>query len=431
MTPGEMAGVASAIVAILVVVVATSKFIFKASFERREAALIGEKDSLERRLSDLDLEYSELRSSVTRAGSIGQGALETKMQIDDDLLRIMRVIHAERGSIYIPLTATSSQRPTRLVFLSIKPSGPIAEMLRRQRIPLDSDTGTCFRTGKPYLDPNPNEGPRRFHEADQVSGHTTKSTLSVPLVDRGDIIGVLQLLDKEEAIGFHDGDVGLVEPLAADLAPKVANLLRFPNYLELLGLIPDREAEAATIMFCDLTNSQTLFNQSEGTSYAIQHINEYLEVVCASALTCGGVVDVYQGDGAMLVFNVPPRLGDDHSLVAAKAALEIQQAFERLKNRWIIMKDPVQGLYSRIGLASGPVVQAPIGHPQTRHLTIFGTCVNVASALCEAAPRDRNNVVVDEHVYERTAAELDMMLLPAKNLGKAAPLITSAYELHG
>ena len=53
-------------------------------------------------------------------------------------------------------------------------------------------------------------------------------------------------------------------------------------------------------MFCDLTSSSTLF-QELNVSAAVQHINEYLQVVCDVAFSHGATVDKYMGDGALFV----------------------------------------------------------------------------------------------------------------------------------
>ncbi|MBI4481377.1 MAG: hypothetical protein HY652_00665 [Acidobacteria bacterium] len=84
---------------------------------------------------------------------------------------------------------------------------------------------------------------------------------------------------------------------------------------------------------------------------------------------------------------------------------------------------------TRLAIAYGPVHQAVIGHPQYQHVTIIGTPVNIANHLCEAAVRDRNIILLDEHLCKKLADQVVVHQLPKENLGKAISLISSGYEL--
>ncbi len=109
-------------------------------------------------------------------------------------------------------------------------------------------------------------------------------------------------------------------------------------------------------------------------------------------------MDKYVGDGVLLRFNVPRRV-KDHPYQAVIAALEMKAAFERLKDDWITMGEPLTSLYTRIGIAYGEVHEAIVGHPQYQYVTVFGQPVNIAVNLCEAAVRDKNVIIVDERIY--------------------------------
>ncbi|MDQ1274172.1 MAG: hypothetical protein QG591_2802 [Planctomycetota bacterium] len=216
---------------------------------------------------------------------------------------------------------------------------------------MQSSAGRCFRTGRPYASPNSKTDPKHYGKADLVSGYHTENMLNYPLKQGAEVVGVLQLLNKEDSERYADDDIPIVERLAVGLAPKVSGFVRAPENLEILGIMPERDAEYATVMFCDLTRSSALF-QELNVSAAIQHINEYLEKTCDIGLTYGATVDKYIGDGVLLRFNVP-RPVKDHPFKAVTAALEMKAAFEKLKSEWITMGEPLVGLYTRIGIAYG------------------------------------------------------------------------------
>ncbi len=60
-------------------------------------------------------------------------------------------------------------------------------------------------------------------QVDQASGFKTKSALCVPMLVGGELIGVLEVLNKRSETGFSDSDKGLLESLAGLAALAIAN----------------------------------------------------------------------------------------------------------------------------------------------------------------------------------------------------------------
>ena len=71
----------------------------------------------------------------------------------------------------------------------------------------------------------------------------------------------------------------------------------------------------------------------------------------------GGTVDKFLGDGAMFRFNVPHEISD-WRMQAIRATLAMRSAFEVQKDVWRRAGMPVNALFTRIGVASGPVREA-------------------------------------------------------------------------
>ena len=99
-----------------------------------------------------------------------------------------------------------------------------------------------------------------------------------------------------------------------------------------------------------------------------------------------------------------------------------------MKREWLTMGDVVGGLFTRAGLAYGPVQKATVGHPQYQYLTVFGRAVNAAVNLCENATRDRNVVVVDQLLFEEISKQFHIDHV-ASDLGKASNYTSAAYEV--
>ena len=429
MTPTEIIGLITGVLTVLGVIVTITRYLTQLQFRITQERLEAEKEAAEKRSRDLEARYQDLLNQLAIAKRVGTTAIVRKMAIDEELLSIMKVMRAQAGSILIPITRKASREISGLAFLSIQPLGEQSARLKRKIIPLQSSAGSCLRTGKPYASPDSKSDPTHYDKADLISGYRTEDMLNYPLIYQGEVIGVLQLLNKEGAERFTESDIPFVEPFAKSLTEKVAEFIYVPENFEILGFMQEREPEYATIMVWDLTQSSLLFREL-GTSVAIQHINENFEKLCDIALRYGATVDKYIGDGVILKYNVPRRV-KDHPYQAVAAAMEMKLGFERLKGEWLTMGEPLTGLYIRIVIAYGQVYEAVVGHPQYQYVTVFGQPVNVAINLCEAARRDRNVIIIDERAYRELSGKILAEQISREQMGKASSWIQTAYEVRG
>jgi class 3 adenylate cyclase/tetratricopeptide (TPR) repeat protein len=133
-------------------------------------------------------------------------------------------------------------------------------------------------------------------------------------------------------------------------------------------LAPEAPADVrkiVTVLFCDLVGSTSLGDRADP-----ELLRELMARYHAELRTIlerhGGTVEKFIGDAAMAVFGIP-RAHEDDALRAARAALEVREAVERL------------GLQARIGINTGEVVA---GEGET---LVVGDAVNVAARLEQAA----------------------------------------------
>jgi adenylate cyclase len=176
-----------------------------------------------------------------------------------------------------------------------------------------------------------------------------------------------------------------------------------------LGITPERVGESATIVFSDISNSSELsLHLNEAT--VIDLVNDYFETLGDVALSTGGAIDKFMGDGFMLTFNVG-RPAPDHEFMAIEAALQMQTAFDTLKKKWQIYEIPP--LFNRIAIESGRVLPAMMGHWHLKQATVMDEAVNVASALCEGAPRNRNTIVIGSELWSKVSSRVKARELAA------------------
>lgn len=408
MSPDAWIGVGAGIVGIVGALLAGTHYLVRAPLEAANARVEAEKTQvegsradLERRLEhererreELDGRYETLRRDFIHFRQ-GKASIPLKHEIENLLREAMEALGVNEGSILVPGPPPNS---SRFVFLAIY--GPAAEKLRRAKLPISQGiVGRVFASGTPHNTFNAQRDPSFFIGMDEKGEHHTQAMLTIPLQYHGKVIGVIQFLNK--AAGFSATDETVASEFADLLAPKVIAFTHDPENFELLGLASQSEEREATIAFCDLTSSSLLLEQMNVLS-AIDCINEYLEQQCDVAMRFGATVDKYLGDGAMLRFNVPRRITEaDHAVRAVEAAVEMQVLFKRLKSGWLSEGLPVNTIYNRIGLSSGIVYEAKIGHPQFQQLTVVGDAVNHAAALCETANRAGDVIVVPENMLPR------------------------------
>jgi class 3 adenylate cyclase len=369
-------------------------------------------------LADLDARHRGLQQDFANFKR-GKTSVPLKHEIEARLFEAMEALGVKESSILVPGPPPNS---SRFVFLAIQ--GPAAAKLRRAKLPIDQGiVGRVFATGTLHNTANAHSDPNFFAGIDEKAEHRTQTMLTAPLTHHGKSVGVAQFLNK--AGGFSPSDEVNAEQFATLLAPKVAAFIRDPENFELLGLASQSEDREATIAFCDLTSSSFLLEQMNVLS-AIDCINEYLEQQCDAAMSFGGTVDKYLGDGAMLRFNVPRRIADeDHAVRAVEAALKMQELFARLKSSWLSEGLPVGDIYNRIGLCSGIVYEAKIGHPQFQQITVIGDAVNYAASLCETADRSGNVILIPERLIPRLDSRF--VVQKATDNGRPSP----SYEVLG
>lgn len=254
-----------------------------------------------------------------------------KREIDNETVLIRNALGATESSILVPGPAPYS--PT-FVFLSIY--GPAAAKLRKSKLPIEKGiAGRVFRSGLAHNSKDVYQDESFSPVADRKGMHLTHSMLTVPIDYQGQIVGVAQFLNKLDGQPFSDSDQEVALRAMQNLASKVSEFRRDPGNFEALGLAsPAEEGRQATVLFCDLTASASMY-ETMSPPEVVDAINEYLERQADVVLRYGGTIDKYLGDGAMFVFSARRSASDsDHAIRTVEAAVEMQRDFEVMKRGW-------------------------------------------------------------------------------------------------
>jgi class 3 adenylate cyclase len=399
-------------------IVAYTRFLAQAPLEAKVNSLEGEVQRKEEELSakaaDLTSKEDQLAQLRDEYSAVlqdflnykgGRGGVVIKREIDNEMTLIRNALGATESSILVP--GPMSYSPT-FVFLSIY--GPAAAKLRKSKLPVEKGiAGRVFRSGLAHNAKDVYKDASFSPVADHKGMHLTNSMLTVPVDYQGQIVGVAQFLNKVDGQPFTESDQGVALRAMQNLASKVSEFRRDPGNFEALGLTSiAEEGRQATVLFCDLTASASMY-QAMSPAEVVDAINEYLERQADVVLRYGGTIDKYLGDGAMFVFNPRRSASDsDHTTRTVEAAMDMQRDFEAMKRGWSEAGISLPAIYNRLAAACGPVLSPIMGHPQFQQVTVFGDTVGRAAHLCDVAPRDRNVLIVDEEVYSQAGQRVKM-----------------------
>src|SRR5512134_271376 len=99
------------------------------------------------------------------------------------------------------------------------------DLLRPVGVPLDgSAAGWVYRRGQPLIIQDVRVDQRHFKVVDRVTKHVTHSLVAVPLLVRGEVVGVLEALNKKDNAHYTEEDLTILETLAALAAQAIQNV---------------------------------------------------------------------------------------------------------------------------------------------------------------------------------------------------------------
>lgn len=98
------------------------------------------------------------------------------------------------------------------------------DLLRPVGVPLEgSAAGWVYRRGQPLIIQDVKVDKRHFKVVDRVTRHETHSLAAVPLMVRGEVLGVLEALNKKDDAHYTEEDLTILETLGALAAQAMKN----------------------------------------------------------------------------------------------------------------------------------------------------------------------------------------------------------------
>ena len=271
---------------------------------------------------------------------------------------------------------------------------------------------------------------------DESTGFKTRSLLTVPLVEGGRVLGVVQVINPQDRPSFDDQDQKLFEAFAGiaavtvpkarlfDAEKQMANKLRealeaerrltiantkmghfLPRHV-VEEIARDREKTLAlggrlieaTIMFSDVVGF-TRLSESMRAQKVVSFLTESVAAMATIIESeCGGMIDKFIGDGIMALFLPSPDQAEPPDLRAVRAGVRMQRKIAQLRADWSERRPELADLKARVGIHTGEVVAGNIGSELRMDYTVIGDNVNVASRIESNGTGDA--VLISDTTYE-------------------------------
>ena len=246
----------------------------------------------------------------------------------------------------------------------------------------------------------------RFANDPHVVANRTRSVLCMPLLQKGQLTGLLYLENNLSAGAFTEGRLRVLNLLSSQAAISIENARLYRNletaleqervakqaqieinraysrfvpqeFLRLLGQqniinveLGDHVLREMTVLFSDI-RSFTSLSEKLSPKENFQFINSYLRVMGPVVREHNGFIDKYIGDAIMALFPTP-----EDGFRAAVAMLQALKEFNAQR-----VREGSTEIGIGIGINTGELMLGTIGEHNRMEGTVISDTVNLASRL--------------------------------------------------
>ncbi len=168
-------------------------------------------------------QVSEIKKKIKRLETLVDTSMIFSSILDiDELLNIVlqkaeEVMDAEASSVF-----RIDEKTNELYFVTAR--GEKGKEAKEIRVPMGKGiVGWVAQHGKPLFVPDVKKDRRWFKGVDEKTKFVTRSILAVPLIAKGKIIGVAEVLNKKGNRKFNKDDLELFKALANQIAVAIEN----------------------------------------------------------------------------------------------------------------------------------------------------------------------------------------------------------------
>jgi len=159
-----------------------------------------------------------------------------------------------------------------------------------------------------------------------------------------------------------------------------------------------------SVVFADIRGFTTVSEKWE-PEFLISVLNEHLTVAAAAINLQEGLIDKYDGDTVMALYNTPLNPQENHAERAVRTTLAMRQ--DLLAYHESIPE--YQRLYFGVGVHTGEAVVGNVGSPLRKDYSAVGDAVNLSDRLQNLA--DGGEIIISEDTYQLVKDWVDVTQL--------------------
>src|SRR5262245_5669351 len=244
----------------------------------------------------------------------------------------------------------------------------------------------------------------RFSGAHSIIMQGIRSTMTLPLLHRDELLGMMHLDSLFTSNAFTEKDLQICTGMAAQAAISIQNA-RLASRIEkeaqtraqISRLIPPSVVEQVvkghlsiekggrlneiTMLFSDIRGFTTM-SDGRPPEEVVNTLNEYFEVMVDILFQYSGTLDKFVGDEIIGLFGgpIPIEDGPFKAVTCGLAMLHGLEEFNRTR-----ASENLPAIRIGIGINTGSVITGAIGSTRALQYTAIGDAMNVASRLVNAA----------------------------------------------
>jgi adenylate cyclase len=394
---------------------------------------------------DLELE------SIKQIGSmLSASTFDRKEVLRHTMDMIRTIVNVEAGSLLMLERNTLSFKICFNVNAAVQ-----TEVLQSMTVPLGQGiSGYSAARGEAIIVNDAAHSPHFLSVFDNLTGFHTRSALCVPLISRGRVLGVIEVLNKIHG-DFNDDDLHLLQSIATSVSIALENSRLYQETIsmaeqergirnmfqkfvprEIVEKIihstePDKplteELKILTLLNIDIRGFSIL-SKKLGPQRTVSILNRFFAAMGEIVFKHGGIVDKYLGDGFLAVFGAPISSAKDADNAMA-AALEMRATLASVND--CFMEEIEHPLTMGISIHTGEAVVGNIGFEKKMDYTVIGDSVNVVFRLQELTKSMPDSILISEKT--RLAAVESLLELRAAGGYDAGSTLgqLKIYELLG
>lgn len=295
------------------------------------------------------------------------------------------------------------------------------------------------------------QSPHFFPAVDETTGFTTRSALCVPMISKGKVIGVIELLNKRNG-DFGYNDEQLLQSITSSLIIAIENARLYQETVSMTeherGIrqifqkfvpkeIVDKiihgevtgkplldEFRTLTFLNIDIRGFSKLA-KTIGPHRTVPMINYFFAIMGDIVFKHQGIVDKYLGDGFLALFGAPvSSVSDADNAIAA--ALDMKKAIEPVSDYF--RKEVGAQLFMGIAIHTGEAVIGNIGFEKKMDYTVIGDAVNTVFRLQDIVKPLMNGILISEKTRKAAQSRLDVREIGEYEIDAALEKI-KVYEL--